>query len=48
MRKKIRYGNSVETMIADQLFKINKSDEIFRLFTIDCLGDINSVVEQER
>jgi hypothetical protein len=44
------YGNSFETMIEDQEFKLTKSDEQYRNFVFDCIGDINSCVlgKQER
>lgn len=48
MKRKIRYGNSVETMLADQKFKIKKSDDTYKDFIIDCLGNINSSVVEER
>ncbi len=36
------YGNSFETMIADQKFKLQKSDEQYTDFVHDCIGNINS------
>jgi len=42
------YGNSFETQIADQKFKINKSDDTIRNYFIDNIGDINSSVQPER
>ena len=38
-------GYSFEHLIADQQFKLTKSDDIIRDFFIDCIGNINSVVE---
>lgn len=40
------YGNSFETMIADQKFKLEQSNEQYRDFVFDCIGDINSCPEQ--
>lgn len=40
------YGNSFETMIADQLFKITQSNESIRDFFTDTIGNINSCPEQ--
>lgn len=42
MKRKIRYGNSVETMIADQKFKISRSNTVVEEFFRDCIGNINS------
>ena len=41
----MNYGNSFETMIADQQFKLTKSDDTIRTFFTDCIGTINSIVE---
>ena len=41
----MNYGNSFETMIADQKFKITKSNDTIRIFFTDCIGTINSIVE---
>ncbi len=42
------YGNSFETMIEDQEFKLTRSDDTIRDFFTDCIGSINSCPEQER
>ena len=41
------YGNSFETMIEDQKFKLQKSDDTIRYFFTDCIGNINSVIINE-
>jgi hypothetical protein len=42
------YGNSFETMMADQKFKLQQSDDTIRDFFTDCIGNINSCTEWER